>query len=373
MTAAAPDDRNAPPARSFLASAALCAFYGLGIIIALVFYGFLQERIMAHPYGKSDMFKYSVFLVFWNRIVAIIFAVCMMLIKREQKRWAAPLWKYFAISISNVAATSCQYEALKYVTFPVQMLGKSFKMMPVMCWGMLISGKRYGLTDWLVAFGVTGGVTMFLLTGHISESKHHNASFWGLLLLVLFLLFDGFTSTFQEKLFKEHKTSRYNQMCYVNTGSAVIAFVTLCASRTLTKSFHFAGEHPVLFADAFYLSIAAVAGQFFIYGQVEEFGALVFAATMNVRQVISILVSYVIYKHSITGLQILAFIIVFAALFYSSAQGFFQSKKGNRSEETPLKDKGDSNFPFTQYVRSFFQPKKKPDEETPVQEKKDAP
>eukprot|EP00406_Dinophysis_acuminata_P083226 CAMPEP_0179266896 /NCGR_PEP_ID=MMETSP0797-20121207/29649_1 /TAXON_ID=47934 /ORGANISM="Dinophysis acuminata, Strain DAEP01" /LENGTH=113 /DNA_ID=CAMNT_0020975137 /DNA_START=207 /DNA_END=544 /DNA_ORIENTATION=- len=113
---------------------------------------------MVHPYGH-DMFRFSVFLVFWNRIVAIVFALVMAVTNRERIRWSAPLWKYFAISISNVAATSCQYEALKYVTFPVQMLGKSFKMMPVMLWGIAISGKRYSLSDWCVALAVTGGVT----------------------------------------------------------------------------------------------------------------------------------------------------------------------------------------------------------------------
>ena len=33
----------------------------------------------------------------------------------------------------------------KYVSFAVQMLGKSFKMMPVMIWGMIISGKSYSI------------------------------------------------------------------------------------------------------------------------------------------------------------------------------------------------------------------------------------
>jgi hypothetical protein len=31
------------------------------------------------------------------------------------------------------------------VSFAVQMLGKSFKMMPVMIWGMIISGKSYSI------------------------------------------------------------------------------------------------------------------------------------------------------------------------------------------------------------------------------------
>merc|ERR550537_155060 len=106
-------------------------------------------------------FTDSVFLVFCNRAVAVLFACCMVAGKGESYRNSAPLWKYLAISFSNVYASACQYEALKYVSFPVQMLGKSFKMMPVMLWGMLVSGKRYGFVDVAVATMVTGGVTEF--------------------------------------------------------------------------------------------------------------------------------------------------------------------------------------------------------------------
>eukprot|EP00927_Polykrikos_kofoidii_P014503 TRINITY_DN1636_c0_g1_i1.p1 TRINITY_DN1636_c0_g1~~TRINITY_DN1636_c0_g1_i1.p1 ORF type:complete len:136 (-),score=22.80 TRINITY_DN1636_c0_g1_i1:113-475(-) len=85
--------------------------------------------------------------------------------------------------------------------------------------------------------------------------------------------------------------------------------------------------------DAMSLSAAAVAGQWFIYSQVKEFGALVFAATMNVRQVVSILISYAKYGHSITSLQIIGLLLVFAALFYKSFAGLFSS---NESEKKPL-------------------------------------
>ena len=61
---------------------------------------------------------------------------------RQDWRPAAPLYSYAAVSLSNVVATTCQYEALKYVTFPLQTLGKCAKMLPVMLWGGLIMGKR---------------------------------------------------------------------------------------------------------------------------------------------------------------------------------------------------------------------------------------
>merc|ERR1719262_647052 len=113
-------------------------------------YGVIQERVMSVPYG-NDLFKVSIFLVLCNRCFAILFASSMVAVNQESLINKAPLWKYFAISLSNVAATTCQYEALKWVSFPVQMLGKSFKMMPVMLWGIAISQKNYSLSDWLIA------------------------------------------------------------------------------------------------------------------------------------------------------------------------------------------------------------------------------
>jgi adenosine 3'-phospho 5'-phosphosulfate transporter B2 len=304
-----------------------CAGCGLGIIIMLGFYGVIQERVMSVPYG-GELFKVSIFLVLCNRAFAILFASSMVAVNQESPVNKAPLWKYFAISLSNVAATTCQYEALKWVSFPVQMLGKSFKMMPVMVWGILISQKQYTLTDWAVAAAVTGGVTEFLMTGSIAAPHaDQNDSVYGLALLVGFLLFDGFTSTFQEKLFKEHQTSKYNQMLYINLGSAFTAIISLFISGGFGEALAFCAAHPAFVLDAGFLSGAAVGGQFFIYSMVKEFGALAFAATMNVRQVASIVVSYIIYSKPITILQVGGLAMVFGALFYKSIIGVLAARE----------------------------------------------
>lgn len=223
------------------------------------------------------------------------------------------------------------------MSFPVQMLGKSFKMMPVMVWGLIISQKRYTLTDWLIALAVTGGVTEFLMSGSITAKHSAGNSMYGLALLLCFLCLDGFTSTFQEKLFKEHKTSKYNQMLYVNLGSAMVSIFSLLASGALSTALAFCVAHPLFVIDASALSASAVTGQWFIYSQVKEFGALVFAATMNVRQVVSILLSYATYGHSITIAQVFGLLVVFGALFYKSHLGMMPAK----GEEKPLVGKVD--------------------------------
>ena len=71
-------------ASSAARSAAWCCFYGAGIIGMLVIYGLLQERIMSMPYGEPPVrFADSVFLVFCNRVVAVLFALAMVAGKGE--------------------------------------------------------------------------------------------------------------------------------------------------------------------------------------------------------------------------------------------------------------------------------------------------
>lgn len=66
---------------------------------------------------------------------------------------------------SNVVATFCQYEALKYVSFIVQTLGKCAKMIPVMIWGTLVNQKSYKAKDYFIAVVITGGCVLFAATG----------------------------------------------------------------------------------------------------------------------------------------------------------------------------------------------------------------
>uniref|UniRef100_A0A7S4SPQ4 Sugar phosphate transporter domain-containing protein n=1 Tax=Alexandrium monilatum TaxID=311494 RepID=A0A7S4SPQ4_9DINO len=290
-----------------------CCFYAAGLIGMLALYGVLQERIMTMPYG-GVVFGYSVFLVFCNRLAAVIFAAVMLRLSGEPVLPQAPLWKYLIISLSNVYASTCQYEALKHVSFVVQMLGKSFKMMPVMLWGMAISGKRYSVTDWLIAAGVTFGVTEFLMTGPTASPTDRGSSARGLLLLLAFLALDGLTSTMQEKLFKEHPVTKYNQMLYINIFSAGITLGVMLTMRTFRTASDFCQVHPAVVVDIIELCLASIAGQWFIYSLLKEFGALILATTLAVRQVVSTLISYIYYHHVITPLQAVALVLVFGAL-----------------------------------------------------------
>merc|ERR1719443_389629 len=128
-------------------------------------------------------------------------------------------------------------------------------------------------------------------------------------------------------------------MMYINTFSAVTSVITLAVTGGFPTALGFCAAHPRFMLDATFLSMGAVGGQFFIYSMVKEFGALAFAACMNVRQVVSIIVSYIAYSKPVTLLQIGGLMIVFGALFYKSFAAAEEKQKEQEKAGESEKDK----------------------------------
>lgn len=323
-----------------LVRACKCVAYGAGIIGMRGMYSIIQDRIVSEPYA-GEFFKASVFLAVCNRLVAMFYAGFMVWYRGEGCKNIVPLRKYFVISLSTDAAAWCQYQALRHVSFPTEVFGRSFKMIPVMLWGFVIFQTQYRIKDWAISLVVTFGVFAFLILGEInSEHTHEKNSTYGMMLLLTSFIADGFTPVFQERLFKKHKMSKYNQLLYLNGGSAAISIGILMLSGLGHGALGFCATHPDFVAHAAALSVVATAGQFFVYSQVKEFGALVFAVTMNLRQVFSILTLHVVYWHLISLAQFLALIPVVGALaFLRSCEGACDKAKDDTDLHSPGLDK----------------------------------
>lgn len=74
-----------------------------------------------------------------------------------------PLYKYAFCSLSNVLSSWCQYEALKFVSFPTQVLAKASKIIPVMIMGKIVSRAKYDYYEYVTAVLISIGMMMFLL------------------------------------------------------------------------------------------------------------------------------------------------------------------------------------------------------------------
>ncbi|XP_041950236.1 adenosine 3'-phospho 5'-phosphosulfate transporter 1 [Alosa sapidissima] len=300
-------------------------FCAAGLQVSYLTWGVLQERVMTRSYGTSDggeagagggsgeRFKDSQFLVFMNRILALtVSGVWCTLFK--QPRHGAPMYKYSFASLSNILSSWCQYEALKYISFPTQVLAKASKVIPVMLMGKLVSHKTYEYWEYLTAALISVGVSMFLLSSTSSKHPSTVTTFSGVLILAGYIMFDSFTSNWQDNLFK-YKMSSVQMMFGVNLFSCLFTVGSLLEQGAFFDSVSFMLRHSEFAFHAVLLSVCSACGQLFIFYTIGQFGAAVFTIIMTLRQAIAILLSCFLYGHAVSALGGLGVAVVFFALF----------------------------------------------------------
>ena len=208
----------------------------------------------------------------------------------------------------------------------MQTLAKTAKMVPVMLWGTVILAKRYTWPEYSMAVLVTLGCTLFLLSGDAAtkvSSRHHaiggsagaGGAAWGGALMAGYLGFDGFTSTFQERLFRGYEMTSHHQVLFITAFSSALALLSLVTAGALGPALSFVSDHPACLWDMLLISSTAVTSQFVIAYTIKTYGALVFAAIMTTRQLISILVSNILFRHPMEAGQWFGLIIVFGTLY----------------------------------------------------------
>ena len=185
----------------------------------------------------KEVFKFSAFVVFLNRVVTIITSAVVLTVLDQNLAPEAPIYLFAVPSFANVIGSVSQYEALKYVSFPVQALAKCAKSVPVMIWSWVTRARTYYRKDYVSAGLVTLGCALFVLTGDISSPTLANTAAldtvdasvsqvaftsFGLVLLSVFIVFDGLTSTVQDKLFTSFEMHSVNQLLYVSCWSALL-------------------------------------------------------------------------------------------------------------------------------------------------------
>ncbi|XP_038207339.1 adenosine 3'-phospho 5'-phosphosulfate transporter 1 isoform X1 [Zerene cesonia] len=287
-----------------------------GLMAAYLVWGLLQEKIMTQDYtlrdGRVVRFADSQFLVFINRASACALALARLRCAGAPL-FAAPLYKFGYCSLSNILSAWCQYEALKYVSFPTQVLSKSCKVIPVMLMGKLISRNTYELYEYASALLISVGMVMFMYGSHDDYAASTATSVSGVCLLALYMSCDSFTSSWQGALFARYSLRPLQMMGAVTLCScALSAAALLRAPRGPLLALL---QHPIFVSDCVLLSASSALGQVLIYRTIARFGAVVFTIIMTLRQAVSILVSCAVYGHAVSAGGALGVLLVFAAVF----------------------------------------------------------
>jgi len=303
-------------------------FCTLMLNVTFVSWGVLQERMLTQPYkeeeggSSEEYFTYSYALVFTNRCWTFVLSGILLLYFKPHRSRSTVIYEYTFPSISNMLSSWCQYEALRYVTFPALTLFKSFKLAPVMAMGKLLGNKTYPTYDYYVALVIGIGITMFMTSTDDLKLGYDvygdvSPAWTGILLLFLFLFFDSFTSQWQSRMFQRHRDLSMLELMFATSSfSTMLSFITLVHDKELEPAYSFVRRHSDIQLHFLLFSICSTIGQIFIFYTIKNFGAVVFTIIMTTRILLSIVLSCLLYGHVVTGIGNLGLMVVLMAILY---------------------------------------------------------
>ena len=216
-------------------------------------------------------------------------------------------------------------------------------MIPVMLMGKVVSRRTYSWSEYVTAVAISAGLFAFLLTStnvdhHAKYREQATTTVSGLLLLVGYLGFDAFTSNWQGELFHVYHMTSIEMMAGTNTFSVLFTTVSLVQQGAFATAAAFAARHPLFLAHVLVLSTTSAVGQLFIFYTIAQFGPVTFTIIMIVRQGLAILLSCIVYHHSVTLVGVFGVVVVFAAIFarvyFSQLQK--QKKRPEGSEQNTV-------------------------------------
>jgi solute carrier family 35 (adenosine 3'-phospho 5'-phosphosulfate transporter), member B2 len=296
-----------------------------GLQASYLTWGYMQELIMTTEFNPTERvpsgkFPSAAFCVFSNRFLAVLVAVIAVKIKHGAvvANNKAPLWAFTPCALSNTMSSWSQYASLKYVSFPVQTVFKSSKIIPVMMMGRFLKGTNYPLSQYAEAALITTGVAIFSVASK-SSNKDTSTELIGLIFLLMYISFDSFTSQWQDKIYVQYgrpNVDPYQMMLGVNSSAICITTAGLILTGDFPIVWEFLTANPVVLKYNIITAITSASGQLCIFYTIKEFGPIVFTIIMTTRQMFSICISAVVFGHTISLQAFAGAALVFSVLFY---------------------------------------------------------
>jgi len=281
----------------------------LGLLCSFIAWGIAQERIMSIEY-EGKRFEHPAVIIFASRLAASTLSEYFV------KKQSTPLFKFSIASFTNVVSSLCQYTALQYTIFPIVVVFKSLKVIPVLLVGKFVFKKRYKPIAYVLALCLSVGVAMCLFSKIKSFSD--TLTVIGLVLMSGYVFTDALTSQWQSYLYKEYETPPLEMMWGVNTCSVLFTGVLTLITGEIDATIDFAVQHPSFIVHVVCLCIPAVIGQLFIFKTIQSHGAASFAMIMTARQAISLIVSCIVFGHKFDAIGMLGFALVIGTLIVKS-------------------------------------------------------
>lgn len=283
--------------------------------------------------GLSSQFQNNSFHLSYLRL---FLPLALDIISPEEKD-STHFGYYIGAAIANSSAMISSNMALRFVSYPMQVIFKSAKPIAVMAGGVLIC-KRYTIQRYFFVLMIVIGVIIFKLFESKDPKKSKKESmevtqweqYFGIGLLVLSLAMDGVLGAIQDRIRGVYAPTFRQMMLSMSAWVCVVTSGIVLVTGEFTKVFKFTVDHPNIIWHLLSFGIASTFGQLFIFTMVSCFGSLACSVTTTVRKFFSVVISIIIFQNPSTLLQWIGAVLVFAGLLFDAIFGKGRSKPDNQ-------------------------------------------
>lgn len=302
------------------------AFCVAGIYLFFLTWGVLQERITTLEYvsaidGSVGRFRFFLVLNLVQSTACVLVAWCVLRLERRglgPRSWRI-LKQYAKVALSGSLGSPFGYESLRHINYPTMILGKSCKLLPVMVMNFLVYRRKFDAYKYASVALITAGVTGFMYFEPVREGLKGGASnsLYGLFLLLINLLIDGATNSWQDKIFIDHRVSGQQMMFFMHAFTVLFLLAWLVLNpftHELSAALAFAHRFPAVLPDIALFGICGALGQVFVFYTLEHFGSLSLVTVTVTRKLFTILLSLLWFNHALRPIQWAFVGLVFVAL-----------------------------------------------------------
>uniref|UniRef100_A0A7S2S6P9 Sugar phosphate transporter domain-containing protein n=1 Tax=Eucampia antarctica TaxID=49252 RepID=A0A7S2S6P9_9STRA len=278
----------------------LCFF---GIMVSFVCYGLLLEYTTS---GDRKLHELS--FLFVTSLLYTITAAAGRYVRDETPTTIPPA-RFAILGLTSMGSTFCSVRSLRYVIYPIQVLAKSCKPVPVMIMGAFM-GKKYPLHKYLNVILIVAGVGMFMGGGQnkkkieapieTEQPVQVVSQLLGIILLFISLCFDGGTGAYEDKLMSVHSVEPFDLMYNIQLGKTIIAGVGLLVFNQVHHFLQMCQDMGFILVA---LGLSGAIGQVFIFVTISKFGALTCSIIGLARKVTTIVASIYFYGHTLNAVQ----------------------------------------------------------------------
>lgn len=240
---------------------------------------------------------------------------------------------YAAAALTYLGAMVSSNWALKWVPYPMQVVGKSAKPIPVMILGVLIGRKSYSIQRYVFVLVIVVGVVLFMLKDGKGSSSDSHSFGLGEILLIISLLCDGLTAAVQERMRRSNSPTAKHMMFSMNAWSSLFAIIAVLPTGEVWAFVPFIQRHPEVLYKMALLALTGSLGQFFIFVMVSSFGPLPCSIATTTRKFFTVLFSVIWFQNTLGYKQWIGCALVFIGLFADAIFGK-NRKKPKAIEET---------------------------------------